>query len=82
MAPGKIVITNYYVALDNLTGIWYCSGMEINVEELAAELANAWCEGHRTGWTHHQDGDYGTDWWDDDTHVPDFTSIIEGLITS
>lgn len=30
----------------------------------------AWDEGHRIGWEHHQDGNYGTDYWDDDAPNP------------
>lgn len=30
----------------------------------------AWSEGHRTGWEHCQDGNYGTDAHDDDTPNP------------
>lgn len=32
--------------------------------------AKAWDEGHKAGWEHCQDGNYGTDWWDDDTPNP------------
>lgn len=30
----------------------------------------AWAEGHRTGWEHCQDGNYGNDYWDDPTPNP------------
>lgn len=33
-------------------------------------LAEAWAEGHRTGWEHCQDGNYGNDHWDDPTPNP------------
>lgn len=33
-------------------------------------LAEAWAEGHRTGWEHCQDGNYGNDYWDDPTPNP------------
>src|SRR5690606_1965074 len=33
-------------------------------------LAEAWAEGHRTGWEHCQDGNYGDDYWDDPTPNP------------
>ena len=32
--------------------------------------AEAWDEGHRVGWEHCQDGNYGVDYWDDDTPTP------------
>jgi hypothetical protein len=32
--------------------------------------AEVWHEGFRVGWDHCQDGNYGTDWWDDDTTSP------------
>jgi len=32
--------------------------------------AEAWAEGHRTGWEHCQDGNYGNDHWDDPTPNP------------
>ena|SRR5699024_127636 len=32
--------------------------------------AKAWDEGHKAGWEHCQDGNYGTDYWDDDTPNP------------
>src|SRR5690606_29421939 len=37
---------------------------------LAAGRAEAWAEGHRTGWEHCQDGNYGNDHWDDPTPNP------------
>ena len=36
----------------------------------AQALAEAWAEGHRTGWEHCQDGNYGNDHWDDPTPNP------------
>src|SRR5690606_4276348 len=33
-------------------------------------LAEAWAEGHRTGWENCQDGNYGDDYWDDPTPNP------------
>jgi sulfite reductase beta subunit-like hemoprotein len=32
--------------------------------------AEGWDEGHRVGWEHCQDGNYGSDYWDDDTPNP------------
>lgn len=37
---------------------------------LTPHPAVAWAEGHRTGWEHCQDGNYGTDAHDDDTPNP------------
>lgn len=36
----------------------------------AVSAAQAWDEGHRIGWEHCQDGNYGTDHWDDETVNP------------
>ncbi len=39
-------------------------------EHDAEVAARAYDEGHRVGWEHCQDGNYGTDAWDDDTPNP------------
>lgn len=40
-------------------------------ERAGAEAVNrAWTEGHKAGWEHCQDGNYGNDYWDDDTPNP------------
>ncbi len=60
-------------------------GQEVGVENMVTDIlaalsarpveagevaARAWDEGHRVGWEHCQDGNYGNDYWDDDTPNP------------
>lgn len=46
-------------------------GVESVAEQHIREArAAGWDEGHRVGWQHCQDGDYGNDHWDDDTPNP------------
>ena len=39
-------------------------------DALVDAYRRGWADGHQTGWEHHQDGNYGNDWWDDDTPTP------------
>jgi hypothetical protein len=38
--------------------------------EQRVSAQRAWNEGHKAGWEHHQDGNYGNDYWDDETPNP------------
>ena len=46
------------------------AGLLVTPEHDAQVAAGAWDEGHRVGWEHCQDGNYGTDAWDDDAPNP------------
>lgn len=59
MVDGEVDILAEYV----ITSPWLAA-------HDAQVAAHAWTEGHRVGWEHGQDGNYGTDYWDDDTPNP------------
>lgn len=48
-------------------------------ETVRAAKASGFDEGHRIGWEHCQDGNYGTDYWDDDTPNPYDTPNRQGV---
>jgi len=55
---------------DYLAGVLAAAGLLVTPEHDAQVAAGAWDEGHRVGWEHCQDGNYGTDAWDDDAPNP------------
>lgn len=44
--------------------------LDRQTEAIRSAKAEGWDAGHRIGWEHCQDGNYGTDYWDDDTPNP------------